>query len=82
MAVTPDDRIGSVVAASGVPGMILMPLGALLGGILFDVIGVWATLTLVAILAAIPAALTIVLPSFRRLSTLSNESSKDTGHTT
>ena len=51
MLITPPKLIGRVVAASGVPGMILMPLGSYFGGVLFVELGAQITLQIVAVLA-------------------------------
>lgn len=71
MLATPDAMIGRVVAASGVPGMILMPLGAALAGFLFDLIGPFNALIL-ATLFGLPSPLAALSSTaFRTLPRLS-----------
>lgn len=59
-AITPEHLMGRIVAATGVPGMILMPLGSLAAGILYDGFGPIVPLTVSAITAVL-AALTMWL---------------------
>ncbi|MBC6493918.1 hypothetical protein BEP68_03605 [Microbacterium sp. 4-7] len=51
VTVTPAPLMGRVTAASGVPGMLLMPVGALGGGLLFDHYGPVVPLVLSAMVA-------------------------------
>lgn len=77
MLVTPSQLMGRVTAATGVPGMILMPLGALLAGILFDTVTIQPTILIATVLSIIPLALTILLPGFRTLPKLQDVPSQE-----
>ncbi|QTX03622.1 MFS transporter [Agromyces archimandritae] len=66
-AVTPAAAMGRVVAASGVPGMILMPIGSLLAGVLFDAQGVLVPLIVSASAAVASAVLMLASRSIRRI---------------
>lgn len=54
-AITPERLVGRIVAATGVPGMILMPLGSLAAGILYDSFGAVVPLAVSAAIAALAA---------------------------
>jgi len=80
IAVTPVERVGRVTAAIAVPGMMLMPLGPLLAGALFDTVGSSATLLVVWILTLTPFLIAAFDPSFRktpRLAELSDSPEAD-----
>lgn len=68
MNVTSDDKIlGRVTSATGVPGMILMPVGSLLAGILFESFGAALGLGVSAVAAMIAAAFMVFEPQLRRM---------------
>lgn len=68
MNVTSDDKIlGRVTSATGVPGMILMPVGSLLAGILFESFGAALGLGVSAVAAMIAAAFMLLEPQLRRM---------------
>ncbi|WP_165241629.1 MFS transporter [Corynebacterium lizhenjunii] len=61
-AVTPEGRMGSVTTASTVPGIFLMPAGAILAGFGFEHWGTTASLAVISTLALVSTALTFVRP--------------------
>ncbi|MBV7431854.1 MFS transporter [Dermabacteraceae bacterium TAE3-ERU5] len=67
MLITPDHMLGKVVAASGVPGMALMPLGSYLGGKLYQEYGIQNTLLVAALIACSAAAPVIFSKKFHRM---------------
>lgn len=66
-AITPERLMGRIVAATGVPGMILMPLGSLAAGILYDHFGPVVPLIVSATAAALA---TLVMWAMRSLRTI------------
>ncbi|MDR0958905.1 MAG: MFS transporter [Propionibacteriaceae bacterium] len=71
IAVTPESHIGRVVAATGVPGMILMPLGPLMAGLLFDNTGINSALGVIASLSLFAVVVALMSRDFRELPMLS-----------
>lgn len=72
MNVTSDEQIlGRVTSATGVPGMILMPIGSLLAGLLFEWSGAAPALYVSAIAAMIAAIYMGAEPQLRRMPKLS-----------
>lgn len=67
IAITPADMMGRVSAAVGVPGMILMPVGLLLGGVLYDHIGITLTLIISASAASLAAVVMWLSPELRAI---------------
>ncbi|WP_083508924.1 MFS transporter [Arthrobacter alpinus] len=76
-AITPASMMGRVVAALGVPGMILMPLGLLFAGISYDHLGIAATLTISAITACLAAIAMAASSQLRNIPLLSELSEGD-----
>lgn len=70
-AVTPANLMGRVSAASGVPGMILMPVGMLVAGILFDAFGPFLPLAVSAAIAASTVVLMLAIRALREIPRLS-----------
>lgn len=71
VTVTPPSLMGRVAAASGVPGMVLMPIGALGGGALFDAFGSYLPLILSAVAAACTVAVLVGSRDLRQIPRLS-----------
>ncbi|QDZ42433.1 MFS transporter [Corynebacterium sp. sy039] len=67
MAVTPEHILARVVAATGIPGLVLSPLGPLLGGFLSDSYGVFFALCIAALLTFPPLVVAVLSKSFRGL---------------
>lgn len=78
VTVTPAPLMGRVTAASGVPGMLLMPVGALGGGLLFDHYGPFVPLVLSATVAIATVVVMVSSNDLRRIPRL-GELSED-GH--
>lgn len=72
MAITPPERMGRVSAAVAVPGMILMPLGLLLGGVLYESVGIVLTLAASAAMACAAALVMLLSGELRRIPALEN----------
>lgn len=70
MLTTSPDEIGRVVAASGLPGMALMPLGSLLGGVLMSGYGTSVALGVAAIFGILAIFPLWLSPSLRALTGL------------
>ncbi|GAA1353691.1 MFS transporter [Falsarthrobacter nasiphocae] len=66
-AVTPEHLMGRVVSASGVPGMILMPLGAAGSGILLEALGPSAAVASATAFSALALVLIVATTSLRTL---------------
>ncbi len=64
-ATTPDRRLGRVSATTGLVGLSVMPLGAVLGGFLGDAVGLRATLA-IGVLGYVVLGLGLVLSPVRR----------------
>lgn len=67
VTVTPAPLMGRVTAASGVPGMLLMPVGALGGGLLFDHYGPFVPLVLSATVAVATVVVMVSSKDLRRI---------------
>lgn len=67
MMCSPEHMTGRIIAATEVPGMILMPLGYLAAGILYDTAGITTVLVVGTCAGALPLLMAVVLPSFRCL---------------
>ncbi|WP_105567477.1 MFS transporter [Microbacterium halophytorum] len=66
-AVTPAAYMGRIAAASGVPGMILMPVGSLVAGVLFDHYGALVALLVSAGAAIVTVAVTLLSRALRAI---------------
>lgn len=67
VTVTPAPLMGRVTAASGVPGMLLMPVGALGGGLLFDHFGPFVPLVFSATVAIATVVVMVSSKDLRRI---------------
>lgn len=67
MTVTPPDLVGRVTAASGVPAMLLMPVGVLLAGLVTERFGAAVAIGLSAAVAMLAAAVMLVDRSLRTM---------------
>lgn len=71
-AITPERLMGRVVAATGVPGMLLMPVGALFAGVSSDQLGTQTTLAIAAAFAVLAALLMLGSRSLRKIPLLAD----------
>lgn len=77
MKVTPDAQLGRVFAASGVPGMLLMPLGKYLGGALLESYGTATSLVVAGIVAMVSLLPVLLSPETRSLPVLQTQEEED-----
>lgn len=66
-AITPEHLVGRIVAATGVPGMVLMPVGSLAAGVLYDQFGAVVPLLVSAVMAGLAAAMMWLIRSLRTI---------------
>lgn len=66
-AITPEHLVGRIVAATGVPGMILMPVGSLAAGVLYDRFGAVVPLAVSATTAGLAAVTMWMTRSLRTI---------------
>lgn len=77
MKVTPDDQLGRVFAASGVPGMLLMPLGKYLGGALLESHGTTTSLVVAGVVAMVSLLPVLLSAESRRLPVLQTQEEEE-----
>ena len=70
-AITPEPLMGRVVSATGVPGMLLMPVGSLFAGVSLQQWGMFATVAVSALIAVASAMVMGISPALRQIPLLS-----------
>lgn len=75
IAAVPDGEVGSTFTASGVPGMILAPLGIAAGGTAFDVWGIVPLLATIVTISAVVALYAFLNPHLARMKKAEPDSS-------
>lgn len=70
-AITPEPLMGRVVSATGVPGMLLMPVGSLFAGISLQQWGMSTTVVVSALIAVASATVMAASPALRQIPLLS-----------
>lgn len=70
-AITPEPLMGRVVSATGVPGMLLMPVGSLFAGVSLQQWGMFATVAVSALIAVTSAMVMGISPALRQIPLLS-----------